>query len=69
MSEIKEIDNISASALANYLLHDNKYTKGFIINLHLQKIIYIIHGFSLALENLSIINDDYDENIEYKMYK
>ena len=59
-----DIENVSASALANYLLHDNPYTKGQITNLHLQKIIYIIHGFSLALENLSIINDDYDEKIE-----
>lgn len=64
MSERQSISNISASSLANYLLNENKYTAGKITNIHLHKIIYIIHGFSLAIENTPIINSEFDEKIE-----
>lgn len=60
---IKEIENVSASSLTNYLLNHN-LLKNQLTNLHLQKVIYLIHGFTLAINDAPIINVDFDECIE-----
>jgi uncharacterized phage-associated protein len=63
VQNITTIENISASSLTNYLLNYDSL-KNKLTNLHLQKVIYLIHGFTLAIANISIINHSFDECIE-----
>jgi len=66
MSEEK-IKIISASAVTNYILN-TEIVRGKITNLHLNKILYFIDGFSLATINQSIKNEDDGEEMQAWQY-
>lgn len=66
MSEEK-IERVSASAVTNHILNTD-IVKGKITNLHLNKILYFIDGFSLAIINQSIKNEDDGEEMQAWQY-
>lgn len=63
MTDIRTRESVSASAVANHLLNHNVLS-GKITNIQLNKMIYIIHGFCLAVKDISILDVDNHEYVE-----
>jgi uncharacterized phage-associated protein len=58
---------IAASSVVNYLF-DNAKLNNKLTNVHLNKISYFVHGFSLAVHNSPVVNEEYNECIEAWKY-
>ena len=67
MTDVVKKERISASAVTNHILNID-IVKGKITNLHLNKILYFIDGFSLAINGVSIKNEDDGEFMQAWQY-
>ena len=67
MEDMENKVGVNASAVVNYLLQHDKI-KQKLTNIHLNKIVYLIHGFCLAMLDKGIIDKKYNERVEAWMY-